>query len=101
MRRRDFIQVIAGSAAAWPLAARAQQPAPVVAFVNGGTPEPFARRLAGFRTGLSEAGYVEGQNVVVEYHWLEGHYDRLPALLDDLVRRSWPLATRRCRRYCS
>jgi putative ABC transport system substrate-binding protein len=90
MRRRDFIKVTAGSAALLPLAARAQQPAlPVVAFINGGTPEAvgFARRLAGFRTGLSEAGYVQGQNVVVEYHWLEGHYDRLPALLDDLVRR--------------
>ena len=61
----------------------------MVAFINGGTPEAagFPRRLVGFRAGLSEAGYVEGQNVAVEYHWLEGHYDRLPALLDDLVRR--------------
>ena len=65
MRRRDFIKVIAGSAATWPLAARARQPAmPVVAFIDGGTPEASARRVTSFRTGLSEAGYVEGRNVV-------------------------------------
>jgi len=87
MRRRGFIAGL-GSAAAWPLAARAQQPAvPVVGFVGGGSADASADRVRGFRKGLSEAGYVEGQNVTVEYHWLEGQYDRLPALTADLVRR--------------
>jgi len=75
-------------AAGWPLAARAQQLAlPVVAFISGGSADAQAARLAGFRKGLSEAGYAGAQNVTVEYHWLEGHYERLPALLADLVRR--------------
>jgi putative tryptophan/tyrosine transport system substrate-binding protein len=88
VRRRDFIKAITASAAAWPLAARAQQPAlPVVAFVRDGSPEANARYVAAFRKGLNESGYVEGQNVTIEYHWLEGQYDRLPALLADLVRR--------------
>ena len=88
VRRRDFIQGIAGSAVAWPLAARAQQPAmPVVGFINGGSADSLARYVAAFRKGLNETGYVEGQNVTVEYHWLEGQYDRLPALMADLVRR--------------
>jgi putative ABC transport system substrate-binding protein len=88
VRRRDFIKVTVGSAAAWPLTARAQQPTmPNVAFINGASAETFAREAAAFRDGLLEASYVEGQNVTVEYHWLEGHYDRLPAILVDLVRR--------------
>ena len=88
MRRRNFIKGIVGLAAAWPVAARAQQAAmPVVGFVNGGSPEAWARRAAAFRKGLNEAGYVEGQNVMVEYHWLEGQFDRLPSLMTDLVRR--------------
>jgi putative ABC transport system substrate-binding protein len=88
VRRRDFIKAITAWAAAWPLAARAQQPAlPVVAFVRDGSPEANARYVAAFRKGLNESGYVEGQNVTIEYHWLEGQYDRLPALLADLVRR--------------
>ena len=88
MRRRDFVTGIAGSAAAWPFIARAQQPAlPVVAFIHSGTGNALARYAAAFRKGLSEAGYTEGQNVTVEYHWLEGNYERLAALLADLIRR--------------
>jgi ABC-type uncharacterized transport system substrate-binding protein len=87
LKRRDFITLL-GGAAAWPLAARAQQPAlPVVAFVNPGTPEAATRYLAAFRKGLGETGYFEGQNVTVEYHWLEGKYDRIPVVIADLVRR--------------
>jgi len=88
MRRRQFITLLGGAAATWPLAARAQQPQKrVVALIQGGTGDAIAGRVTSFRRGLSEAGYNEGQNVVVEYHWLEGHYDRLPALLADLIRR--------------
>jgi putative tryptophan/tyrosine transport system substrate-binding protein len=87
MRRRDFITLI-GSVAAWPLTARAQQPAlPVVGFVRDGSADASVRLAAAFRKGLNETGYVEGQNVTVEYHWLEGQYDRLIALMADLVRR--------------
>jgi putative tryptophan/tyrosine transport system substrate-binding protein len=86
VKRREFIAGI--GAVAWPVAAHAQQPAlPVVAFVSSGSADGFAGRLAEFRKGLVETGYVEGQNVTVEYHWLEGRYDRQPAVLADLVRR--------------
>src|SRR6202521_1837202 len=87
MKRREFLTLV-GAAAAWAVAARAQQSAlPVVGFISAGSPDAFARYVAAFRNGLNETGYVEGQNVTVEYHWLEGQYDRLPALVADLVRR--------------
>jgi putative tryptophan/tyrosine transport system substrate-binding protein len=87
MKRREFIAGL-GSAAAGPLAARAQQPAlPIVAFLSSGSADGSAERVTEFRKGLGETGYVEGQNMTVEYHWLEGRYDRLPAVLADLVRR--------------
>src|ERR1700686_3954034 len=88
MQRRDFITLLGGAAAAWPLAARAQQSAlPMVAYVHVTSAETSAATAAAFRKGLGEAGYVDGRNVTVEYHWLAGQYDRLPALMADLVRR--------------
>jgi len=88
MKRRQFITLIGGAAFVRPLAARAQQPAlPVVGFVSGNTASAVARELAAFRKGLNETGTIEGQNATVEYHWLEGHFDRAPAVMADLVRR--------------
>jgi putative tryptophan/tyrosine transport system substrate-binding protein len=86
MRRRKFIVGLASTMAAWPLSPRAQQSAtPVIGFVNAGSSD--APLAAAFSKGLNETGYVEGQNVTVEYHWLEGKFDRLPALMTDLVQR--------------
>src|SRR4029077_1327711 len=87
MKRREVITLLGGAAVAWPLAARAQQPIPVIGFLDSRSPDALADRLRGFRQGLKEGGFIEGENVIVVYRWAENQFDRLPAFADQLVRR--------------
>src|SRR5918911_330064 len=86
MRRREFIELPGGAAAAWSVTPRAQQ-RPVIGFLSSASPHPYSSFVKAFQRGLAEAGYIDGQNVTVEYRWAEGRYDRLPAMVSELVAR--------------
>lgn len=88
MRRRDFLGGLGGTAVAWPVVSRAQQPMPIIGYLGAETPDAFASRVSAFRQGLSELGYVEGRNVLIEFRWAEGQHNKLPALASELVARS-------------
>src|SRR5262249_60615756 len=88
MRRREFVTLIGSAAVVWPLAARAQQPnVPVIGYIGSTSPGPYADRIGVFRQGLNETGFVEGRNVAIEFRWAENKFDRMPALIADLVRQ--------------